>query len=38
LRRGHETIIKTVEEAYGKGTNIVADFKRWAQERYQQSA
>lgn len=38
LRRGNETIIRTVEEAYGKGTNIVANFKRWAHERYQASA
>lgn len=35
LSRGNETILKTVEDAYGKGTNIVANFKRWAQERYE---
>lgn len=34
LQRGYETIIRIVEDAHGKGTNIVADFKRWAQQRY----
>lgn len=33
LQRGYETIIRIVEDAHGKGTNIVADFKRWAQQR-----
>lgn len=36
LHRGYDTIIRIVEEAHGKGTNIVADFKRWARERYYQ--
>ncbi len=34
LQRGYETIIRIVEDAHGKGTNIVADFKRWAEQRY----
>lgn len=34
LHRGYDTIIRIVEDAHGKGTNIVADFKRWARERY----
>ncbi|MEI2732230.1 MAG: hypothetical protein V9G08_09580 [Dermatophilaceae bacterium] len=34
LQRGYETIIRIVEDAHGKGTNIVANFKRWAQQRY----
>ncbi|GAB3757562.1 hypothetical protein GCM10027599_23830 [Yimella radicis] len=34
LRRGYETIIRVVEDAHGKGTDIVSDFKRWAEERY----
>lgn len=34
LQRGHDTIIQIVEDAYGKGTNIVENFKRWAEERY----
>lgn len=38
LARSYDTIIRIVEDAWGKGTNIVADFKRWAQERYEQSA
>lgn len=38
LRRGYDTIIRIVEEAYGKGSNIVEDFKRFARERYEESA
>lgn len=34
LHPDYHTIIRIVEEAHGKGTNIVADFKRWASERY----
>lgn len=34
LHRGYDTIIRVVEGAHGKGTNIVENFKRWARERY----
>jgi len=37
LHRSNKTIIKTVEDAYGKGTDIVKNFKRWAEERYRDS-
>lgn len=38
LARNYDTIVRIVEDAYGKGTNIVVDFKHWAQERYKASA
>lgn len=38
LHRGYDTIIRIVEEAYGKGSNLVEDFKRFARERYEESA
>lgn len=38
LRRSYDTIIRIVEDAYGKGTNIVQEFKRWAEERYRDIA
>lgn len=35
LRRGYDTILRIVEEAYGSNrSNLVVDFKRWAHERY----
>ncbi|GAA3525105.1 hypothetical protein GCM10022234_22560 [Aeromicrobium panaciterrae] len=34
LRRGYDTIMRIVEDAYGKNTNVVEDFKRFARERY----
>lgn len=34
LHRGYDTIIRVVEEAHGKGTDIVENFKRWARQRY----
>lgn len=38
LCRSYDTIIRIVEDAYGKGTNIVANFKQWAEARYRDSA
>ncbi|MCC6498539.1 MAG: hypothetical protein IT193_20025 [Propionibacteriaceae bacterium] len=36
LKRSYETIIRIVEAAYGNDrSNLVSEFKRWAQERYQ---
>jgi len=36
LARSYDTIIRIVEEAYAKSqTNLVADFKAWAKERYE---
>lgn len=34
LGRGLETIFRIVEQALGKGTDVVANFKRWAADRY----
>jgi hypothetical protein len=38
LHRGYDTIITIVEDAFGKGTNIVENFKRWAEGRYRDIA
>jgi hypothetical protein len=34
LARSYDTIIRVVEDAYGKGTDVVEEFKRFARERY----
>lgn len=34
LRRSYDTIIRIVEDAYGKNTDVVEEFKRFARERY----